>query len=166
MKTAETANPNQYLRLLLLRLLETQKALYPLLASPSLAPVRLQYQINEFTLSEIQSWLRAAGGTSPLGPSPSSALTAAESGEGSFAPPPPASITAGTLENPFAWTTSKTPRLTESQVRSSLPSSAKLPESASISSGRVIFRPPSFPTKPSNTSDGPPSTSVPPGSGD
>lgn len=159
-KPVETANPDQYLRLILMRLLETQQILSPLLKSPAFAPLRFQYQVNASTLSEIQSWLKAAGGTSHLGPSPSSALIAGESGPASSTLDLQPSITAGTLENPFAWNTVKTPRLTESQVRSSLPSNVKLDASALVSNGRVIFRPPSSPTKPSNTSDGLPSTSA------
>lgn len=162
----ETADPDQYLRLLLIRLLETQKCLSPLLKSPAFAPVRMQFQVNAHTLSEIESWLASPAAISHPGTSPSSVPAVDAFGQRSKPTDPPPSITAGTLENPFVWNAAKTPRRSESEVRSSLPSNVKLSDSASISNGRVIFRLPSSPTKPNATSHGPHYTSDPKGNGD
>lgn len=166
MSPAENTSPEQYFRLILLRLLETQRCLSPLLHSPALAPVRFQYQVNAATLSEIVSWLEARGETSPLGPSPYSAQAAAGNGAVSEAKPQASDTIAGTLVNPFVWNAPRTPRLTESQVLSSLPRNVKLDESASISNGRVIFRLPSLSGKPKDTSPGPQGTLDTEGSGD
>jgi hypothetical protein len=156
-KNVETADPRQYLRLLLMRLLETQACLRKLLNSTSASAIlRDQYQTNEYTLLEIRSWLEEQDETSPLGPSASTAPSAATSGDGSSAKPsdpePPSS---GSSKNPFVWRTYEpTEPRGSSQVRSSLPSAVTLPDSAEIIRGRIVFRPPSSTEKPKTQSSG------------
>lgn len=62
MKEVEEASPDHYPRLLLYRLLETQKCLSSIIKHPALATVKTQFMVNESTLSEIKSWLEAQGG--------------------------------------------------------------------------------------------------------
>lgn len=73
MKEVEEAHPDHYPRLLLYRLLETQKCLASIVNHPALATVKIQYQVNESTLSEIKSWLEAQGGSFHQSQSSSSA---------------------------------------------------------------------------------------------
>jgi hypothetical protein len=151
MRTQETARPEQYLRLLVMRLLETQQCLRPIIHEMALAPVKAQFLTNEYTLSEVKSWLEALGDNSPLGPSPSSARAAEISGPES----PPSRDTSTTTRtsptSPFVWHVRPEVSLTPSEVRSSLPSSTKLPDSAEILNGRVTFQPASSPTRPRST---------------
>jgi hypothetical protein len=155
----ETANPQQYLRLLLMRLLETQKALQPFIQRPEMAAVRRQCQENAYILSEIRSWLEAQEETSPLGPSLSSAQSAAKSGPGWSSPPPtpePSPTSGKPLErSAFATFGAPVPAGT-SQVQSSLPSGLTLPEGAKIMSGAICFRPPSSAGRLPSTSTGGP----------
>jgi hypothetical protein len=154
----EVANPQQYLRLLLLRLLETQKALQPFINRPEMVVVKRQFQENAYILSEIRSWLEAQDETSPLGPSLSSARVAEKCGPGlcDQTPSTPATETPpGERPNPFAWrTSSNLVPVGTSQVRSSLPSECTLPDTATILRGTISFRPPCFPAKPPSTSAG------------
>lgn len=155
-KTVETANPQQYLRLLLMRLLETQQQLRPLINQPTFALLKVQYLTNESTLSEIKSWLEEQDSISPLGPSASTASSVGTSGRELSQPssdPTPSS--SGYSRNPFVWRTYQpTEPAGTSQVRSSLPSGVTLPPSAEIIRGRVIFRTQSLPEKPPSISDG------------
>jgi len=153
----ERAHPQQYLRLLLMRLLETQKCLKPLIERPEMSLVRRQFQENAYILSEIESWLKETPDISPLGPSLSSVPGAGSYGPGlseSTPMPSPDSISPTKPPSPFAWRTPKEVPRTESQVRSSMPSAVKLPDSAEISRGRVTFRPPFLSGKPPATSTG------------
>lgn len=144
----ETANPQQYLRLLLMRLLETQAAIRPVAHMPQLAALRRQYQENEYILSEIKSWLerQPKETESPLGPSGSTVSDVVVSGPESSQPSSEMKPTdSGSSQSPFAW---RTPRQMDSrgtsQVQSSLPSGLILPDSAKISNGGITFLPPSL----------------------
>lgn len=152
----ETADPRQYLRLMLIRLLETQKCLAPLINNPAFAALKLQYQTNEYTLQEIRSWLEGSGDSSPLGPSSSIAQSAVKSGPESCEQLPALSrAPAGPQPSPFAWRTfSPTVPRGSSQVQSSLPSGVTLPDSAEITNGRITFRPKSSGTTPNSPSSG------------
>jgi hypothetical protein len=148
----ETAHPQQYLRLLLMRLLETQRCLKPLLGRPEMAEVRRQFQENVYILSEIESWLKANPADSPLGPSLSSARGAASSGDEYRSQDQPTTDTSRTSQpSPFAWHIPKEVPSSPSQVRSSLPSGTKLPDSAEISNGRITFQPSFLRGKPKGT---------------
>lgn len=154
-KSSETADPQQYLRLLLLRLLETQKCLRPLIDQLNMATVRRQFQENEYTLFEIREWLAAVDNSSPLGPSLSSAQSAERSGPGSGPETPPASCESGTPNSPFVWRTYKpTEPKASSQVQSSLPYSTTLPASAAVIRGQIVFQSPSSTEKPPSILDG------------
>lgn len=143
-KAVETANPRQYLRLLLMRLLETQAALRPFIHLPQMSAVRQQFQENEYTLSEIKSWLEShpPETISPLGPSESTAPSAVTSGaESSTTPSETRDTQSGVSSNPFVWRTYRpTAPVATSQVRSSLPSNVTLPAGAVISNGRITFQ--------------------------
>jgi hypothetical protein len=80
---SDSADPRHYFRLLLQRLLETQKCLHPYVQNSS-GPLALQAHANASTLSEIKSWLEASDGNWEITQSPSSARHAANSGHGSF----------------------------------------------------------------------------------
>lgn len=151
----EVANPQQYLRLLLLRLLETQKALTPFLQRPEMTAVRQQFQENAYILSEIRSWLEGQPTTSLLGPSLSTAPCASTSGPESTSSPDTPTTSSGPPPNPFAW---RTPRHMDhagtSQVRSSLPSGHTLPPTAKITRGTICFQPAFLSAKPASTSSG------------
>lgn len=150
-KAVETANPEQYLRLLLVRLLETQKCLSSIIHLPVLSPLRGQYQTNAYTLSEIESWLKGQPPTSPLGP-PCSCAQDVERRGGEL---PPRSETPsterGTPTSPFVWSVRPEVHSTPQQVRSSLPSGTTLPASAEVLNGRIVFLPPSSPMRPPST---------------
>lgn len=155
----ETADPRQYLRLLLMRLLETQKCLRPLLSNPALAPVKLQFLTNESTLQEIRAWLAVQDSASPLGPSTSSVPSAEPFGSESSEPLHVTSGKSGEPNTPFAWRTfQRTEALTSSQVQSSLPSGITLPPSASVIRGKITFQLPSSSVRPTSISDGTKST--------
>lgn len=138
MEPTENADPSHYLRLLLLRLLETQKCLTPLLSLPALSHLRLQIQTNAYTLLEIKQWLETTGDTSVTGPPLSSARGVAPSGVGSSSPP---AQVAGPPPSAFAWRAPKGVVHSPQQVVSSLPSSLALPLTAQILAGRITFRP-------------------------
>lgn len=151
----ETANPQQYLRLLLMRLLETQKCLKPFVERPEFALLKRQFQENAYILSEIESWLRANPSGSPLGPSLSSARSVETPGEGSKSSTGETPITTPTaVPSPFAWRTPKEVPVSTSQVVSSLPSRTSLPDSAEVSRGKITFQPSFLSTKPKGTSNG------------
>lgn len=154
----EAANPEQYLRLLLMRLLETQKALKPVIYLPQLGVVRQQFSENEYILSEVRKWLERQPKeiASPLGPLASTAMNVALSGPESFQASSGEKPTLnGSSSNPFVWATYKSvePAGT-SQVLSSLPSGSTLPGSAEISNGQIVFQPPSLNGKLDFTSSG------------
>lgn len=139
----ETADPRQYLRLMLIRLLETQKCLTPLINNPAFAALKMQYQTNDYTLQEIRSWLEAEDAISPLGPSCCTAPSVGKFGPGLRESAPELTVTPpGSQPNAFAWRTFR-PEVPvgSSQVQSSLPSGVTLPDSAEISNGRIVFRP-------------------------
>ncbi len=145
-KTVETADPQHYLRLLLIRLLETQQCLTPHINSPSVSFLKPQFMANAYTLSEIKSWLESQPqGILPQGQSPSSVPAAETSGVES-----PVGE-GGQRPSPFAWRAPHRETATASQVLSSLPSNFIASSGAQISGGRIVFQPPSLPTKPSDT---------------
>lgn len=145
-KAVETANPRQYLRLLLMRLLETQAAIRPMVDLPSMGVVRQQYRENEYILSEIKSWLESQPPetASPLGPSESTVRSAETSGPESSSPASRSEpAEAGPTKNPFVWRTYRpTVPVATSQVRSSLRSGYTLPAGAKIINGRIVFQKP------------------------
>lgn len=136
MQPVETAPPQQYLRMLLIALLETQQCLSPKLHEPALAFLRFRYQQNAYTLSEIKSWLEAVGDTSPLGPSPVSVQPAETSGHEVS---PLVVRGGGPITSPFAIVA--LPRTAPpSPEASSSPSRYTLPDSALTSDGSVTFQ--------------------------
>lgn len=150
----EVAHPQQYLRLLLLRLLETQRCLQPLLQRPEMGEVRRQFQENVYILSEVKSWLEAQETSSPLGPSISSARGAEKFGPGSTPSSPTTDTSPTKPANPFAWRTPNVVSRTESQVLSSMPSNTTLPDSAEVLAGKVTFQPAFLAGKRKDTSNG------------
>lgn len=150
-QSTEFADPRQYLRLLLIRLLETQKCLTPLIEGTRFPSLKAQYLTNEYTLSEIKSWLEAQGDTSPLGPALSSAPTAENSGPGSSTPASVSPVQTGAPPWPYVRPAQGT---RESQKLPSSSQSMPAGHSAHSAIGRRTFLPQSYLEKQSSISNG------------
>lgn len=133
----ENADPSQYLRLLLTRLLETQRCLRPCMKYPAYALLREQFLTNEYTLSEVKSWLEGVESSSPLGPSLSSAPSADSSGHGL----PQSNTLDGPPANPFVQHMRRQePPAGRPQGPSSQSSGSTPPGSGAVINGRITFQ--------------------------
>lgn len=146
----EVADPRHYFRLLLSRLLETQKILQCYSNLP--AELKSQQYFNASTLSEIKSWLEETGDDWEISRSSSTRPSLAISG-------PNFSTTSGPKRgSPWDIVRQGNPTppdgLPENSLEASSPRSSLGTTISRSTNGRILFLPPSSPAKPDSTSNG------------
>lgn len=145
----DSADPQHYFRLLLLRLLETRKCLSAIPPSIVWPELMVQRMINDSTLLEIESWLKEAGTDWQIIPSQSSARLRVISG-------PESSTQDLTTTGSSPWDCLKKPSptaeapLTPSQapLQQGIAQGERETQTFFRTAGKIVFRPNCSPAKP------------------